>query len=165
MIESQSDVLDAGFLTALADLAETRGKVRFTPGGGVLFDAPMTKEERLALPTPRDVPARFLNLPADRLAVQRQNDSGFDAFVARYTVPHLRNGYRLVVVPMQGGLSAAQLRALAEAATVFGHGTVRATADISVRLPNVPTALLRPLYRALTRAGLTFGRTDVKKAA
>lgn len=147
-------LLDAPRLRAIAALARTRGDVRFTLGGGVLFDTPMSKEERLALPPAQATEVAFLNLPQDRFNRARATDQDFAAFVAGFTVPHAVAGYRLVVVPLATRLSARQLTAIADAAEAFGHGALRLTADVSIRLPNVPVALLRPLYRALKAAQL-----------
>jgi len=41
---------------------------------------------------------------------------------------------------------------------------LRMTADVSIRLPNVPVALVRPLYHALVSAGL-FDETAARRAA
>lgn len=150
-------LLDAPLLRAVADLARTRGAARFTPGGGYLFDTAITRAERIALPAPKARPVAFLDLPQDRFGSALALDTAFKAFVDRFTVPHARAGYRLVVIPLTGRLSADQLNAIAEAAEVFGHGAIRVTPDVSIRLPNVHVALLRPLYRALLQAGLIGG--------
>ncbi len=153
-IQSESDVLDPAYLRAVADLADGRGAVRFTPGGGVILDKPLNREERKALPLPVEIPARFLDLPQDRFHRAYNANREFAAFIDRYTVPHMRPGYRLVVIPAAAPLSAAQLRLIADIAEAYGHSTIRATAGVSIRLPNVPVALLRPLASALIKAGL-----------
>jgi len=147
-------VLDVARLRAIAKLAETRGDVRFTLGGGVLFDTPMTKAERLALPVSQIADVAYLDLPQDRFNRARAQDPAFTGFLNAFTVPHTRDGYRLVVIPLTGRLSAAKLAAIADAAETFGHGSVRVTPDVSIRLPNVPSALLRPLFGLLQAAGL-----------
>lgn len=147
-------LLDVSRLRAIAELAKTRGDVRFMLGGGVLFDTPMTKAERLALPAPQVADVEYLDLPQDRFARARTQDPTFDAFVKAFTVPHAREGYRLVVIPLAGRLSAAKLTAIADAAETLGHGAVRITPDVSIRLPNVPNALLRPLFGSLRSAEL-----------
>jgi len=157
-------LIDGAYLNAIADLADSRGPAHFTPGGGILFDSPITREERLSLPAPTNSAPRFVDLPQDRFAATLARRPKFRDFVANYTVPHLRAGYRLVVIPIVGGLTADQLRAIASAADAFGHGTLRLTAGVSIRLPNVPTALLRPLLRALDAADLVTAQ-DLKRAA
>ena len=152
---AEGDALDAPYLRALAELAESRGDLRFTPGGGVLFDSPMRREERAALPPVTRAAPRFLDLPGDGFRRALARDAGFAAFARDFTVAHRRAGYRLVVIPLAGRLSPDQLRAIADAAEIYGHGTIRLTADVSIRLPNVPEALLHPLYRHLQRAGLS----------
>jgi hypothetical protein len=147
-------LMDVTRLRGIAELAETRGDVQFTLGGGVLFDTPMTKAERLALPPASSVAPRFVDLPMDRFLKYQELDADFAAFVERYTVAHADQSYRLVVVPITGRLSARQLHVLSDAAEAFGHGSLRLTPDVSIRLPNIPVALLRPLYRALQKAGL-----------
>ncbi len=160
-----SDILDAPLLNAIADLAESRGAVRFTPGGGVLFDTPATRAERAALPTPRPHPPRLLELPSDRFTTSYENRPTFRTFVDRFTLAHSHHGYRMVIIPLDHRLSAPELRAVAEAAEAFGHGTIRLTADVSIRLPNVPLALLRPLFETLQKAGLGGQRTSLSNAA
>ena len=73
-------LLDVSRLRAIAELAKTRGDVRFMLGGGVLFDTPMTKAERLALPAPQVADVEYLDLPQDRFARARTQDPAFDAF-------------------------------------------------------------------------------------
>ncbi len=162
--QSQSDLLDAPFLRAIADLADSRGPARFTPGGGVLFSKPLSREERKALPVVEANDVRYIDLPQDRFQATRASNPAFRTFIDSYTVPHMRAGYRLVVIPLTHGLDAAQLRAIADAAEAFGHGTIRLTADVSIRLPNVPSALLRPLFAALSKTGL-LERKEARKAA
>jgi hypothetical protein len=152
--QSQSDRLDAPFLRAVADLADTRGAATFTPGGGVRFSKPLSKDERATLPAAQKTPSRFLDLPLDRFQASYNSSLNFRALVDRFTIPHIQPGYRLVLIPLSGGLTASQLRAIADVAESFGHGTIRLTADVSIRLPNVAAALLRPLFAALTKAGL-----------
>ena len=157
-IHSESDILSPGWLRAVADLAEGRAAVRFTPGAGVLLDhpvnRPLSRDERAHLPEIAERPVRLADLPRDRFLAARRFDPAFDAFVQRYTVPHAEAGYRLVVIPLDHALSAGELRTIADIAENLGHGTIRLTADVSIRLPNVPEALLRPLWRQLVRAGL-----------
>jgi len=151
-------LLDVPLVQAIAELAKTRGDVRFTLGGGILFDTPITKVERLALPAVRSRSMVFLDLPQDRFNSALVKDAAFQGFVNRFTVPHARDGYRLVVIPLTGRLTAAQLTAIAGVAETFGHGALRVTPDVSIRLPNVPVALLKPLFAALTKAGLVGSR-------
>ncbi len=153
-IHSESDILSPAWLRAVADLAQARAPVSFTPGGGVLLDRPLSREERATLPEIVEKPARLVELPNDRFLAARHFDRDFDAFVTRFTVPHAEAGYRLVVIPLEHALSADQLGTIADVAESLGHGTIRLTADVSIRLPNVPEALLRPLWRRLVRAGL-----------
>lgn len=162
---AEGDLLDAPYLRALADLAETRGDLRFTPGGGVLFDRPIRREERAALPPVGRVAPRFLDLPGDGFARALARNADFRAFVERHSVRHRRPGYRLVVIPLSGRLDPAQLRAIADAAETYGHGAIRLTADVSIRLPTVPEALLRPLWRHLRRAGLLGAEAVASLAA
>ncbi|MDQ7079187.1 MAG: hypothetical protein Q9M41_00790 [Paracoccaceae bacterium] len=164
LINADSDVLSPAWLRAVAELAQGRGPVRFTPGGGVLLDRPLSRQERLKLPPIQELHPHLINLPNDRFASARRADAEFDAFVSRYTVAHAYAGYRLVVIPIAGGLDAAQLRAIADMAEAFGHGIIRLTADVSIRLPNVPEALLRPLWRKLTRVGLIHAGSRAKAA-
>lgn len=145
---------DAPFLRAVADLAETRGDARFTPGGGVMFDQPLSRDDRGTLPRPQDIAPRFLDLPVDRHRREKAQRPEFARLVAKYTIQHLRPGYRMVIIPLIRPLSAADLRLIADMAETFGHGTIRLTANVSIRLPNVPEALLRPLFTALRRGGL-----------
>jgi hypothetical protein len=152
------NLFDAARLRAIAALADGRGDVRFTPGGGILFDTPITSAEKLALPLPSGQPLRFLDLPEDRFESQLGRDAEFRAFVSAFTIAHVAPKYRLVAIPLNGRLTPAQLRGLADAAQSFGHDKVRITADVSVRLTHVPTALLRPLFRSLKAAGLLTGR-------
>lgn len=163
-IPAQSRVPDNHFdphlLCAIADLAETRGDVGFSPGGGLLFDTPATKAERMGLPIPVNAKSRFLDLPQDRYQTALKADSAFQSFVDAFTIPHVQPGYRLVVIPLTGRLSPSKLRAIGNAAETFGHGVIRVTPDVSIRLPNVPTALLRPLHKALVKAGLLTQATD-----
>lgn len=147
-------LVDAPFLRAVADLADDRGDARFTPGAGVLFDRPLTRDERRALPEPGDIAPRYLDLPVDRHRRALAQHPEFAGLVAKYTIPHYRAGYRMVIIPLTRPLSAGDLRLIADAGETFGHGTIRLTADVSIRLPNVPEALLRPLFAALTRGGL-----------
>lgn len=156
-IQSASDILDPNSLNAIADLAQSRGPARFTPGGGVLFDKPLSRDEARRLPLPVDTVPRFIDLPQDRFRIAYAANPAFRTFVDGYTVAHIKPGYRLVVIPLKGALDAAQLRAIANAAEAFGHGTIRLTADVSIRLTNVPNALLRPLFAALGKVGLLAG--------
>ncbi|NOX72919.1 MAG: hypothetical protein GXP03_04635 [Alphaproteobacteria bacterium] len=161
---SQSDLLDAPYLNAIATLADTRGDATFTPGGGVRFARPLSREDRATLPAPVDTAARFFELPQDRFKVDYARLPAFGELVDRFTIAHIRPGYRLVVIPLSGHLDAAQLRAIAKAAEAFGHGNIRLTADVSIRLPNVPEALLRPLFASLSKVGL-LTEDRVKQAA
>ncbi len=158
------NLIDATYLRAIANLAETRGDVRFTPGGGVLFDTPITKQERLSLPAPKNPTPRFAELPQDRFRRTAKHDDRFEQFVEKLTVLHVREGYRLVMIPLSGRLSPKQLRIIADSAETFGHGTLRLTADVSIRLPNVPVALLRPLFKFLTTGGL-LNKPKLRQAA
>jgi len=153
-IKSESDILDPALLAALADLAETRGDVAFTPGGGVLFKTPITPEERQNLPRPVENPITFLDLPSDRFHKAYREDADFSAFVDQMTVRHIQAGYRLVVISLAARLTPQQLRTIAEGAETFGQSVIRMTADVSIRLPNVPEALLHPLFKRLRAAGL-----------
>jgi len=155
--DNQDSLLDVARLRAIAALADTRGNVRFTQGGGVLFDTPMTRTERVSIPAPQATAVRYLDLPQDRFHRDLAKNAGFAAFVRAFSVAHMRAGYRLVVIPLSGRLSGAQLRAIADMAEAFGHSSLRLTADVSIRLPNVPVALLRPLYAGLRAAGLASG--------
>jgi nitrite/sulfite reductase ferredoxin-like protein len=150
----QSDLLDASYLKAIANFADTRGPVMFTPGGGVVLAKPLNREERATLPVPSDITPRFLDLPRDRFKADYDRLPEFRELVDRFTISHIQQGYRLVVIPLSGRLDASQLRAIAKSAQVFGHGNIRLTADVSIRLTNVPEALLRPLFAALSTAGL-----------
>jgi len=161
---TSDSLIDAPYLRAVAELAQTRGNVRFTPGGGILFHTPISRDERRALPEPQNIPPRYIDLPMDRFNRVVAAKSAFGDLVAKYTVPHLRDGYKLVVIPLSGPLSASQLRTIANCAETFGHGTLRLTADVSIRLPNVPAALLRPLFRLLEASGLVSARV-FKQAA
>jgi len=165
VLSSDSDILDAARLRAIANLAKSRGNVRFTPGGGVLFDTPATPAERRALPAAVNHAPRFIDLPRDRFQVTLAARPDFRAFVDAMTIAHSRAGYRLVVIPLDRPLSGADLLVIADLAEAFGHNTVRLTADVSIRLPNVPEALLRPLFDGLRRAGLTGAKHAVKDAA
>ncbi len=153
-IESESDIQTPQSLRAIAALSEARGDVRFTPGGGVLFDTPISRDERARIPQPAEKPARLIDLPQDRYNLAYAQNPEFRAFVDGYTVAHARNGYRLVVIALQSAITPAQLRLIADVAEVFGHSTIRLTAGVSIRLPNVPVALLRPLWSKLDAAGL-----------
>ena len=157
-------LIDAPYLRAVADFADQYGAARFTPGGGVLFDKPLSKAERLSLPAPSHQRPRWLDLPQDRFAAHLARDAAFRAFVDSFTIAHAQAGYRLVVIPLHATLTAAQLRVIADCAETFGHGNLRLTADVSIRLTNVPTALLRPLFEALRLAGLS-GAAHLKLAA
>jgi len=106
-----------------------------------------------------------MDLPRDRFQRTYQTRADFRAFVDRFTVSHSQPGYRLVVIPLQRALSAAALRAIADAAEAFGHGTIRLTADVSLRLPNVPLALLRPVFDSLREAGLLAEVAPLSNAA
>jgi nitrite/sulfite reductase ferredoxin-like protein len=161
---SQSDVLDAPYLHAIAHLADTRGAALFTPGGGVLFAKPLSREDRAALPVPQDEKPRFIDLPLDRFKADYARLPEFTKLVDRFTIPHIQNGYRLVVIPLAGRLDADQLHAIAKAAETFGHGNIRLTADVSIRLTNVPEALLRPLFATLLKVGL-LAEDRAKQAA
>jgi hypothetical protein len=152
--DSIENLYDPRLLRAVADLALSRGDVAFMPGGGLIFDKPLSRDERHALPTPNAVPPRLLSLPEDRFTVALERDPAFRAFVEIYTIPRAEPGYRLVALPLPERLSAGQLRGLADAAETFGHGRVRITARVTLRLTHVPTALLRPLFRSLASAGL-----------
>jgi len=163
-LRGDGDVLDPALLRHLADLAETRGNLRFTPGGGVLFDKPLSRQERRALPEPSQNAPRFLDLPQARFHAHYHSSADFRNLVDLFTVAHVQPGYRLVVIPLQSALSAQALRALADLAETFGHATLRLTANVSIRLPNVPNALLRPLFAGLLAAGL-LGTSVVSKAA
>ena len=151
---SQSDLLDAPYLRAIAELADIHGPASFTPGGGVRFAKAISRDVLKSLPTPQSVLARLLDLPQDRFQRAYAAQPEFAAQVNTYTVPHAHALYRLVVIPQTAELSASQLRIIANAAEAFGHGSIRLTADVSIRLPNVPNALLRPLFAALGKAGL-----------
>jgi nitrite/sulfite reductase ferredoxin-like protein len=161
---SQSDLLDGPYLHAIADLADARGAAMFTPGGGALFAKPLSREDRATLPAPQDVKPRFIDLPLDRFKADYARLPAFRQLVDRFTIPHIQNGYRLVVIPLAGRLEAGQLRAIAKAADTFGHGNIRLTADVSIRLTNVPEALLRPLFASLQKVGL-LAEDRVKQAA
>lgn len=152
--EPAENALDPQQLLTIADLAEARGDVRFTPGGGILFDTPMKKTERATLPAAKPEHIRYLDIPAERFEKALKRNPGLKHKVERFTVAHPQAGYRLVVVPLQGRLNPDQLRAIADAAVTYGHGSIRLTADVSIRFPNVPTALLRPLFRTLEQVGL-----------
>lgn len=147
-------LVDAPFLRSVADLAESRGDARFTPGGGVMFDRPLSRDERRALPDPADIAPRFLDLPTHRHQREMTRNPEYANLVAKYTIPHFRTGYRMVIIPLTRALTADDLRLIADAAETFGHGTIRLTANVSLRLPNVPEALLRPLFATLKRGGL-----------
>jgi len=153
-IKSDSDVQTPQTLRAIAALSDTRGDVRFTPGGGVLFDTPISREERKSIPEPSENSARLIDLPQDRFKQAYAHNSAFRSFVDGFTVAHSRDGYRLVVIPMQSGITPSQLRLIADVAEAFGHSIIRLTAGVSIRLPNVPIALLRPLWSKLDAAGL-----------
>ncbi len=155
---SDSDILDPASLYAIADMAHSRGDVRFTPGGGVLFDTPISRDERRNLPVPVARNPRFIELPQDRFWATYATHPAFRAFVDGFTIAHVQPGYRLVVIPLSKALTEAQLRKIADAAEAFGHGTIRLTADVSIRLTNVPNALLRPLFVLLGEAGLLVAR-------
>ncbi len=154
---SNSDLLDAPYLHAIAALADRRGAVRLSSGGGVQFAQPLGREDRAALPVPRDVAPRFLNLPKDRFRAEYDRFGIFHDQVDRFTIAHIQPGYRHVVIPLVGRLDSAQLRAIAKAAETFGHGTIRLTLDAAIHLPNVPEALLRPLFTTLNQVGLLAG--------
>ncbi|NOX39717.1 MAG: hypothetical protein GXP05_04165 [Alphaproteobacteria bacterium] len=153
-IRSESDIQSPQSLRAIATLSDVRGDVRFTPGGGVLFDTPISRAERDSIAQPIETPARLIDLPQDRYNLTYAQNSEFRAFIDGYTVAHARNGYRLVVIALQSAIRPAQLRLIADVAEVFGHSTIRLTAGVSIRLPNVPVALLRPLWSKLDAAGL-----------
>ena len=154
------NLFNADRLVRIANIAETRGDVGFTPGGGVLFDTPATKEERAALALTGYSAPRLTALPEDRFAFNMNKNPAFRSFVKSFTVPRTEPGYRLVVIPLQGRLTPEQLRVIAHSAKAFGHDEIRITAGVSVRLPNVPTALLRPLFKALVTAGLLVEQSE-----
>ncbi len=157
---TEDSLIDVPWLKAVAELARTGGPAWFTPGGGVILDRPLPREVARALPRPRAVAPRWLELPPDRALRALETDRDFAAWAARFVIPHRRADYRMVVVPLTRRLTADELLGIAEAAETFGHGTLRLTADVSIRLPNVPLALLPPLWRRLRRAGLAEGLAE-----
>ncbi|MCA8868084.1 MAG: hypothetical protein KDA67_05495 [Rhodobacteraceae bacterium] len=163
-VPNPESLIDAAWLRAVARLAASGGDARFTPGGGVLLDRPLSNQDRLSLPAPKNNPPRWLDLPDDRFRAHYRANSDFRSFIDSFTVAHARKGYRLVVIPLGRPLSARQLLTIAACAEDFGHGSLRLTADVSIRLPNVPVALLRPLYDSLARARL-FAEQPAEMAA
>lgn len=82
-------------------------------------------------------------------------DAAFGRWKRTNTVPQKQPGYRAATVKLPlGDITAAQLRALADAARRFGNGEVRATNTQNFVLRWVPEARLVALHRALGLAGL-----------
>jgi hypothetical protein len=163
-LESPDNLFDAALLRAVAALADARGDVAFTPGGGMIFDKPLSRSERAALPEPAAARPRLLALPEDRFHAALDRDPSFRAFVETFTIERADPGYRLVALPLPARLSGAELRAIALAAESFGHGRVRITPKVTIRFTHVPTALLRPLFRSLELVGL-LAQPQVRRAA
>ena len=108
-----------------------------------------------ALPDLQDRPA-----VSERAARRAADDDGFARFVARNVAAHKRPGYGIVTISLKpiggipGDATAAEMRAVADAAEAFSAGEIRVSHEQNLILPHVARDDLPALYDALVAAGL-----------
>ena len=88
------------------------------------------------------------------------DSSGFTAFVRRNTLPHKKDGFRIVNISLKsiqsapGDVSADQLEALADLAEQYSFSEARVTHEQNITLADVSESSLRCLWEHLCKAGL-----------
>ncbi|TDX67611.1 sulfite reductase (NADPH) hemoprotein beta-component [Methylosinus sp. sav-2] len=107
-------------------------------------------------------PPAYESLPArsDALEKAKAENTEFAAFAAVNVAPHKVPGYAIVTVSLKpiggipGDATAAQMRALADAADTYGFGELRVSHEQNIILPHVKQDDLFALWRDLSAAGL-----------
>ncbi|OAI23818.1 sulfite reductase [Methylosinus sp. R-45379] len=108
-------------------------------------------------------PPAYEALPArsDALEKVKVENAEFAAFAAVNVAPHKVPGYAIVTVSLKpiggipGDATAAQMRALADAADTYGFGELRVSHEQNIILPHVKQDDLFALWRDLSAAGLS----------
>lgn len=107
-------------------------------------------------------PPAYEALPAhsDGFEKAEAENAEFAAFAAVNVAPHKVPGYAIVTVSLKpiggipGDATAAQMRALADAADTYGFGELRVSHEQNIILPHVKQDDLLALWRDLSAAGL-----------
>ncbi|WP_024881093.1 nitrite/sulfite reductase [Methylosinus sp. LW3] len=107
-------------------------------------------------------PPAYESLPvrSDALEKVKVENAEFAAFAAVNVAPHKVPGYAIVTVSLKpiggipGDATAAQMRALADAADTYGFGELRVSHEQNIILPHVKKDDLLALWRDLSAAGL-----------
>jgi sulfite reductase (NADPH) hemoprotein beta-component len=108
-------------------------------------------------------PPAYEALPArsDGFEKVKVENAEFAAFAAVNVAPHKVPGYAIVTVSLKpiggipGDATAAQMRALADAADTYGFGELRVSHEQNIILPHVKQDDLFALWRDLSAAGLS----------
>ncbi|CAN2534262.1 Sulfite+reductase+[ferredoxin] [Methylocapsa aurea] len=108
-------------------------------------------------------PPAYETLPArsQTLDGAKAENAAFAAFAAVNVAPHKVPGYAIVTVSLKpiggipGDATAAQMRALADAADTYGFGELRVSHEQNIILPHVKQDDLLALWRDLEAAGLS----------
>jgi len=108
-------------------------------------------------------PPPYEALPArsEALDKAKTENAEFAAFVAVNVAPHKTPGYAIVTVSLKpiggipGDATAAQMRALADAADTYGFGELRVSHEQNIILPHVKQDDLFALWRDLEAAALS----------
>jgi sulfite reductase (NADPH) hemoprotein beta-component len=133
-----------------AEYAHLRG------GPSTLTDAALAQARAAFAPPPYRTLVDDPALPDAALSDQ----PGFAAWTARSVTPHKVPGYRAVTVSLKahgvapGDATAAQMRAVADAAERFGFGEIRVSHHQNLVLPDVERAALPELHALLKAARL-----------
>jgi sulfite reductase (NADPH) hemoprotein beta-component len=107
-------------------------------------------------------PPAYETLPAvsPQLEHARRADPEFDRFVSTNTFPHKVKGYTAVTISLKpiggapGDATSDQMRAVADAADLFGFGEIRVTHHQNLVLPDIRLSDLPKLHAHLAAHGL-----------